>query len=83
MKLPLLLLLLASLLFANTWAHERRTVLGGDYTMIVGFLAEPTFTYQLSGVSLNVYRTNDTIGITGLDSELNVTVSHPTSGKSS
>jgi hypothetical protein len=65
----------------TTEAHERRTVNGGSYQFVVGFMSEPAFEGQQNGIDLRVMQGDDE-PVEGLAQTLQVEVTHSDSGVS-
>jgi hypothetical protein len=64
------------LLLAPTavFAHERRTIAGGMYDVVVGWEQEPAFVYQPNAASISVTKAGTTEAVEGLEKTLKVRI---------
>lgn len=63
---------LAAVSIGATLAHEQRAI--GDYTLTVGFIAEPVYIGSKSGLEVRVATTADDQPVEGLETSLRATV---------
>jgi hypothetical protein len=74
------LLLIAGLIFpASALAHERRTVSGGKYDVIVGWDVEPAYMGLKNAASIRISQagSNPPVPVTGADATLRVRAAAP------
>src|SRR3712207_6072203 len=64
-----------------TSAHERNSLGGDKYDVVVGWLAEPAFVDEPNGVDFRITRRETREPVEGLDKTLKVEVSHGASKK--
>jgi hypothetical protein len=73
---PVLLLLVLVALPATTLAHERRTIAGGKYDVVVGWDVEPTYLNQKNGATIRISEagSNPAVPVQGVEKTLKVQI---------
>lgn len=66
--------LLALALPGTALAHERRTIAGGKYDVVVGWNVEPAYAGQMNGVTLRIMNAGTTTPVMGADKSLKIAI---------
>jgi hypothetical protein len=74
--LPLFMLALLFALPATALAHERRTIAGGKYDVVVGWDVEPTYVNEKNGATIRISQagSNPAVPVEGADKTLKVQI---------
>jgi hypothetical protein len=74
--LPVVLVMVLVALPATALAHERRTIAGGKYDVVVGWDVEPTYANMKNGASIRISQagSNPAVPVDGADKTLKVQI---------